>query len=611
MEESKGGVTLTVVKIALSGALFLFGLFIKTPFPAPFLASYLIVGFGVIVRAVKGVVKGDVFNENFLMLIATIGAIAIGEYPEAVAVMLFYQTGELFQEIAVGRSEKSISALTDIRPDYADVRGENGEITRISPEKVKKGDIIVIKPGGRVPSDGVIISGSTSLDEKNVTGESAPRDASVGDGIVSGTVNISGMIEARVTAEYADSASVKISRLVESGRANKSETEKFITRFARVYTPAVIIAAALITVVPVLFFNAAFADWFMRSLIFLVISCPCALTLSVPLAYFAGVGGAAKEGVLVKGGACFDALSDVKMAVFDKTGTLTKGVFEVSEVVPADGVSESALLGLTARAEYYSEHPAAKAVKNAFAGDIDEKLITSCREYPGEGVFAVVDGDEIVAGNEKLMRRFGADSRGGVAETRIHAAKNGEYLGYIVISDEIKETAADAVKKLKKKGVTPIMLTGDIEEKAAFAARETGIEEYYAGLLPWDKYEKLIELKARLAPKEKLMFAGDGLNDAPVLALADAGAAMGGLGSDAAVEAADIVVMNDDPAKLVCVIDTAKTVRARAAQNIALSLGIKFAVQVLGIMGLAAMWSAVFADVGASLIAVMNACRKP
>ncbi|MDR0198065.1 MAG: cadmium-translocating P-type ATPase [Oscillospiraceae bacterium] len=610
MEEREGKVILPIVKIALSAALFAVGLLVETRLPVLFLASYLTVGFDVIARAVKGILKGRIFDENFLMVIATGGAIAIKEYPEAVAVMLFYQTGELFQETAVGRSIKSISALTDIRPDYADVRGEGGAIARVKPEEVKKGDIIVIKPGGRVPLDGVIVSGSTSLDEKNITGESAPRDASEGDGVVSGTVNVSGMIEARVTAEYAESASVKISRLVESGQANKSKVEGFITRFAKIYTPVVVAVAALITVIPALFFNAPFADWFKRSLIFLVISCPCALVLSVPLAYFFGIGRAAKDGVLVKGGACFDALSGVKMAVFDKTGTLTKGNFKANEIVTADGVAKDELLRLTAHAEYYSEHPAAKAVKDAFGGELDEKRIASCREYSGEGILALVDGDEIVAGNEKLMKRFGADYAGGIAETCVHAARNGKYLGYIVISDEVKDTSADAVKRLREKGVTSIMLTGDVKEKADIVARATGIDEYRAGLLPWDKYEELTELKARLKPGEKLMFAGDGLNDAPVLALADVGVAMGGLGSDAAVEAADIVVMNDDPAKVLRALDEARRVRARAAQNIALSLGVKSVVQILGVMGLAAMWAAVFADVGVSLIAVGNACRK-
>lgn len=576
-----------------------------------FIASYLCAGVDVIITAFKNIARGEIFDENFLMLIATAGALVVGEYTEAAAVMLFYQTGEMFQNMAVNNSRRSIAALMDIRPDYANVR-RSGELVKVSPEEVAIGEIFTVKPGERVPLDGKIISGSTSIDTSSLTGESKPRDVAAGDVVLSGTVNLNGVFEAEAQSEYGDSTVKKILELIEKAEGKKSKTESFITRFAKIYTPVVVLIGVIIGVAVPLLFGLDFYDWLYRGLVFLIISCPCALVISIPLSYFSGIGKASREGVLIKGSNYFEALYRAETVVFDKTGTLTKGSFKVTEIRTASvHYSENDILEAAAYAEYYSTHPIARAIREKYASVINESEISDYSETAGEGIYAKVGETEILAGNFRLMERHGIHCPE-IEQTHVHVAMNGEYAGSIIISDELKDTSKETVKLLKKRGINKIvMLTGDNEKTAKNTARELGIDEanVYSQLLPQDKYKKLEELKKELPKDRTLVFAGDGINDAPVLALADVGAAMGGLGSDSAIEAADLVIMNDEPIKLINAMDIASRTKTVVWQNIVLALGVKLVIQVLGLFGLAGMWAAVFADVGVTLLAVINSMR--
>ncbi len=573
-----------------------------------FLVPYAVIGWDVLYKAGRNIRNGQVFDENFLMALATIGALAVGEYPEAAAVMLFYQTGELFQSVAVGKSRQSISDLMDICPDHANVE-RDGELEEVDPEEVEEGDIIVIKPGEKIPLDSVVIEGSSSVDTAALTGESLPRSVGVGSELISGCINQSGLLKARVTKEFEDSTVSKILELVENSASRKAKAENFITRFARYYTPTVVIAALLLAFIPPIFVGG-WAKWIHRALIFLVISCPCALVISVPLSFFGGIGGASRKGVLVKGGNFLEVLANAEIMVFDKTGTLTKGVFEVTEVHP-DEMSEQQLLELAAYAEYYSDHPIARSVIGRYGKEIDRSRIESSEELSGHGIKAVIDGKTVCAGNAKLMAQLGAeitpcDKQG----TVVHIAVDGRYEGHIIISDVVKPTSAAAIKALKAKGVSQtVMLTGDSKSAGESAAKELGLDKVYTELLPSDKVEKVEELLSQRSPKRSLAFVGDGINDAPVLSRADVGIAMGAIGSDAAIEAADIVLMDDDPEKIALAMDIAKKTIRIVYQNIVFALGVKFAVLILGAVGIANMWAAVFADVGVSVIAILNAMR--
>ncbi len=576
---------------------------------AAFLVPYFVIGYDVLWKAVRGIIHGQVFDENFLMCVATVGALFVGEYPEASAVMLFYQTGELFQSVAVGRSRKSISDLMDICPEYANVE-RDGQLEEVDPEEVELDSIIVIKPGEKIPLDGVIIEGSSSVDTAALTGESLPRSVKVGDEVISGCINQGGLLKVKVTKEYEDSTVTKILELVENSATKKAKSENFITRFARYYTPSVVIAAAVLAVLPPLILGGGWADWIHRALIFLVISCPCALVISVPLSFFGGIGGASKRGILVKGGNYLEALANAETVVFDKTGTLTKGSFEVTKI-HTDSMDEDELLDLAAHAESYSDHPIARSVCAKFGKEVDHGRITSDEEISGHGIRAVIDGREIYAGNKKLMAKQSVDvpecsCRG----TMVHVAADGGYAGHIVISDVVKETSAEAIKSLKENGVKQtVMLTGDAKSTAEEVANTLGLDKFYAELLPADKVEKVEELLKEKQEGSSLVFVGDGINDAPVLTRADVGIAMGSLGSDAAIEAADIVLMDDDPAKISLAMKIArKTVRI-VRENIVFALGVKALVLVLGALGIANMWLAVFADVGVSVIAILNAMR--
>ena len=576
---------------------------------ALFLVPYFVIGGDVLLRALRNIAHGQVFDENFLMAVATVGAFCVGEYPEGVAVMLFYQVGELFQSYAVGRSRQSISALMDIRPDYANVRRE-GELVRVDPEEVSVDDLIVVKPGERVPLDGVIAEGSSTLDTAALTGESLPRDAAPGDAVISGCINLSGLLTVRVSRVYGESTVAKILDLVENASSKKAKAENFITRFARWYTPAVVIGAALLAVVPPLVTGGPFPMWIHRALIFLVISCPCALVISVPLSFFGGIGGASKCGILVKGSNYLEALAGTETVVFDKTGTLTKGSFRVTAVHP-DEISEDRLLELAALAESYSSHPIALSLRAAYGKEPDETRVSGVEEVSGRGVKATVDGRKVCAGNGKLMDEAGAvwhDCH--LSGTTVHVAVDGEYAGHIVISDEVKEDAREAVSALREAGVRKtVMLTGDAEPVAAQVAKELGLDEYHAGLLPADKVDRMERLLAEKSPRGVLAFVGDGINDAPVLSRADIGIAMGGLGSDAAIEAADVVIMDDRPSKLAAAIKISRRTLAIVRQNIVFALAVKALVLLLGALGDANMWEAVFADVGVSVIAILNATR--
>ena len=573
-----------------------------------YLIPYLIAGYDVLLEAAEGVVHGEVFGEEFLMSVATVGAFAVGEAPEAVFVMLFFLIGELIEDLAEGRSRKSIAALMDIRPDYANLE-KNGEITQIAPADVQPGDVIVIKPGERLPLDGTVLSGESELDTAALTGESLPRSVQPGDSVVSGCVNLRGVLRVAVTKRYPDSTASRILELVESAAERKSRSETFITRFAAWYTPLVCVCAVLLAVVPPLF-AGNWMTWLRRALVFLVVSCPCALVISVPLSYFGGIGGASRRGILVKGSSFMDALAQAEIAVFDKTGTLTEGVFAVTEVCPAGG-DEETLLETAALAETFSDHPAARAVKNHYEKAPDVSRVSGTEELPGRGVKAEIDGKTVFVGNEKLMAEAGIScpdlSCGG---TVLHAAADGAYLGYIRIADRPKADAKAALAALKAAGVKKtVMLTGDRAETAERVAAALGIDEVKSGLLPTDKVRAVEVLLSEKSGKGTLLYAGDGINDAPVLARADVGAAMGALGSDAAIEAADVVLMHDEPSRLAEAISVARRTRRIARENIAFALAVKLLVLALAAAGLAGMWLASFADVGVCVIAVLNAMR--
>lgn len=577
---------------------------------ALFIISYIIVGGDVVKRAVKNIFKGQVFDENFLMSIATIGAFFIGEYPEGVAVMLFYQVGELFQSYAVGKSRKSIASLMDIRPDYANVK-KGDELVKVDPDEVQIGDIIVIKAGEKIPLDGKVIEGSSMIDTSALTGESVPREVEVGSDILSGGININGVITAEVTKEFGESTVSKILDLVENASSKKSNSEQFITKFARYYTPVVVIIAVFLAIIPPLVIDGAtFSDWIYRALAFLVVSCPCALVISIPLSFFGGIGGASKKGVLVKGSNYLEALAETEIVVFDKTGTLTKGVFNVQEIHP-EGVSKEELLELTAYVESYSNHPISLSLKRAYSKEIDNGRISDVEEISGHGVIATVDGKKVMAGNIKLMKMMDIPYfKGELIGTVVHVAVNNKYIGYIVIADEVKEDSAQAIKELKAANIKQtVMLTGDNKSVGSKVAKELGLDKVYAELLPADKVEKLEELFSQKSKKGKLAFVGDGINDAPVLARADIGIAMGGLGSDAAIEAADIVIMTDEPSKIATAMKISKQTLKIAHQNIVFAIGIKIIVLILSAFGITTMWAAIFADVGVTIIAVLNAFR--
>lgn len=575
-----------------------------------FVLSYVIVGWDIVRNALVNIVRGKVFDENFLMTVATIGAFLIGEYPEAVIVMLFYQIGELFQSYAVDKSRKSIASLMNIRPDYANLK-KGDDLVKVDPDEVQVGDIIVIKAGEKIPLDGVVISGSSMVDTSALTGESLPREVSAGDEILSGCININGVITAKVTKEYEESTVSKILDLVENASSKKSQSERFITRFARYYTPIVVIIAAFLAIVPPLLIrDASFNDWVYRALSFLVVSCPCALVLSIPLSFFGGIGGASRKGILVKGSNYLEALAQTEIMVFDKTGTLTKGVFKVQEIQP-EGISKEELLELAAHAESYSNHPISTSLKQAHGKEIDNSRISDVKEIPGHGVKATVDGKIVLAGNEKLMEKMDiAYYTGEMDGTVVHVAVDNEYAGYITIADEIKEDSPKAIKDLRSANIKQmVMLTGDSASAASKVAQELGLDRVYAELLPEGKVEKLEELFSYKSPKGKLAFVGDGINDAPVLARADIGIAMGGLGSDAAIEAADIVIMTDEPSKIATAMKISKKTLKIAYQNIIFAIGVKVAVLILSALGITSMWAAIFADVGVTIIAILNSFR--
>ncbi|HKL99155.1 MAG TPA: heavy metal translocating P-type ATPase [Mobilitalea sp.] len=578
--------------------------------PVLFLVSYIIIGGDVVLRAVRNIIRGKVFDENFLMTLATIGAFFIREFSEGIAVMLFYQIGELFQSFAVNRSRKSIASLMDIRPDYANVK-KGEELIRMDPEEVAIGDIIVIKAGEKIPLDAIIVEGSSMLDTSALTGESIPHDVEVGDDILSGSININGVITAEVTKEFGESTVSKILDLVENASSKKSNSEQFITKFARYYTPIVVIVAAFLAVIPPLIMvGATFSDWIYRALQFLVVSCPCALVISIPLSFFGGIGAASRKGILIKGSNYLEALAQAEIIVFDKTGTLTKGVFNVQEI-NAKGVSQEELLELTAYAESYSNHPISISLKRTYGKEIDNTRISDIEEISGHGVIATVDGKRIMAGNIKLMNKLliPYDSVGLIG-TVVHVAVDGKYAGYILIADEIKEDSVLTIKKLKAAYIKlTVMLTGDSRNVATKVADDLGLDKVYSELLPGDKVDKLEELFLEKSIKGKLAFVGDGINDAPVLARADIGIAMGGLGSDAAIEAADIVIMTDEPSKIVTAIKISQRTLRIAHQNIYFAIGIKVIVLILSAFGYATMWAAVFADVGVTIIAILNSFR--
>ncbi len=576
-----------------------------------FLAAYLIIGGDVLWRAVRNILHGKVFDENFLMSLATIGAFIVGDFAEAVAVMLFYQVGELFQDYAVDQSRKSIAELMNIRPDFANVqRGDT--LVKVDPDEVKVDEIIVIKPGERVPLDAVVLSGSSSVDASALTGESLPRDVEAGDALLSGCINISGLVTARVTKEYGESTVSKILDLVENAGNKKSKSENFMTKFAQYYTPAVVIIAVLLALIPPLVVpGATFSDWIYRGLIFLVISCPCALVISIPLSFFGGIGGASRRGILVKGSNYLEALAETEIIVFDKTGTLTKGIFQVQQVLP-EGISADELLEIAAYAESYSNHPISLSLQKAYGKAIDAARISGVEETSGHGVTAQVDGKTIAAGNAKLMRRLGiafTEPENAIG-TVVHVAQDGVYRGSILIADEVKEDAKRAIRELKEAGIRQtVMLTGDAKRIGERVSGELGLDRVYTELLPADKVEKVEALFAEKSPRGKLVFVGDGINDAPVLARADIGIAMGGLGSDAAIEAADIVIMTDEPSKIATAIRISKKTLRIVKENIFFALLVKAVVLLLGALGIASMWAAIFADVGVAILAILNSIR--
>lgn len=572
-----------------------------------FLLPYAAVGWRVLWKAVKNIARGQVFDENFLMTVASVGAICAGEYTEAVAVMLFYQVGELFESCAVGKSRKSIAALMDIRPDSARVE-RNGAGETVDPEEVQVGETIIVQPGERVPLDGVVIEGSSLMDTAALTGESVPRPVEPGERVISGCINQSGLLRIRVEKPYGESTVSRILELVENASSRKAKSESFITKFARWYTPAVCISAVLLAVLPSLF-DGNWQQWIGRALIFLVVSCPCAMVISVPLSFFGGIGGASTAGILIKGGNYMETLADTGCVVFDKTGTLTKGVFQVTAVHPQK-ISEHELLEIAALAECFSTHPISASLRTAFGFPLDENRVKDVREIPGRGVKAVVDGRSVFAGNGKMMEAEGIDWHDcSVTGTIVHVAVDGEYMGHAVISDVLKPAAKDALAALRDAGIRCVMLTGDRKSAADAAADELGIREVYSELLPADKVEHVDRLISQKAKGKSLVFVGDGINDAPVLSRADVGIAMGALGSDAAIEAADVVLMDDNPQKIVSAIRIARRTLGIVRQNIIFALGIKLIVLILSALGYANMWLAVFADVGVSVIAILNAMR--
>ena len=581
-----------------------------------FMIPYLVIGYDILRKAVKGIMNRQVFDENFLMAVATIGAIALGDYTEGVAVMIFYQIGELFQSYAVGKSRRNISELMDIRPDYANIRTESGELEQVDPDEVEIGSIIVVQPGEKVPIDGIIVEGKSSLNTSALTGESLPRDAAAGDEIISGCINMTGVLEIKTTREFGESTVSKILDMVENASSRKSRSENFISKFAHYYTPIVCYLAAALAILPplvsILFLRIApnWGEWIFRALTFLVISCPCALVISIPLSFFAGIGGASRSGVLVKGSNYLETLAQTSCVVFDKTGTLTQGVFAVTSVRPA-GMTEAELLEYAALAESYSGHPISKSLQKAYGKSADQNRIGEVEEISGNGVKAVIDGKEVAVGNDKLMKKLGVSyEESNEIGTIVHVAIDGKYAGNILISDQSKPTSAEAIKSLKKAGVRKtVMLTGDRRNVAEHVAKELGLTEYYAELLPADKVTSVEKLLAEQGSHDKLAFVGDGINDAPVLSRADIGIAMGAMGSDAAIEAADIVLMDDDPMKIVKAIKIARKCIRIVYENIYFAIGIKVICLILGALGIANMWAAIFADVGVMVIAVLNAIR--
>ena len=576
---------------------------------AVYLIPYVLIGWDIVYKALRNIRNGQVFDDNFLMTVATFGAFGIGEYSEAVAVMLFYQVGELFQSYAVNRSRQSITELMDICPEYANIE-EDGQLKQVDPDDVQVGDIIVVKAGERIPLDGKVVFGDSMVDTSALTGESVPRKASVGDDVISGCVNGSGLLRVQVTKEFDDSTVAKILELVENASSKKAQVENFITRFARYYTPVVVVGAVILAVLPPLVFGQSWAEWVRRACTFLVISCPCALVISVPMSFFSGIGAASRRGVLIKGSNYLEALSEMNTIVFDKTGTLTKGEFKVTEIHAAVGTQES-LLELAALAESYSDHPISRSIKEACGHALDMNRVSDTEEISGHGVKAVIDGHVVLAGNSKLMKEMKVEyTESPSIGTAVYIAMDGTFYGSIIISDTIKEEAYEAIRSLKRVGVKrTVMLTGDKKEVGEAVAARLGLDEVHAELLPDGKVAKVEELLAELKGKDKLAFVGDGINDAPVLSRADIGIAMGSMGSDAAIEAADIVLMDDDPSKIADVVRISRKTMTIVKQNIIFALGVKAIVLLMGAFGMANMWEAVFADVGVSVIAIINAMR--
>jgi len=603
------------IKIIISAILFVLALVI--PFSNEwinnglFIISYLVVGFEILKKAIRNIFRGKVFDENFLMAVATIGAFAIGEFPEAVAVMLFYQVGELFQSYAVDKSRKSIASLMDIRPDYANIE-KDGKIEKVDPDEVKIGDIIIVKTGEKIPLDGVVVEGTSSLDTMALTGESVPRVVKTEDEVLSGCINKDGLLKIRVTKEFGESTVSKILDLVENASSKKSKSENFITKFAKYYTPTVVIIAVLLAFIPPIIlkdFNT-FSVWLYRALSFLVVSCPCALVISIPLSFFGGIGGASKMGILIKGSNYLEALANTEIVVFDKTGTLTEGIFEVQDIY-AEGIEKDELLRIVAHAENYSNHPIAKSVKKAYNKEIDENIIKNPQELSGKGIWAKIDEKDILVGNEKLMVEEKIDfKKCDEVGTILYVAIDKKYVGYVLIADKIKQDSSKTIRELKAMNIKEtVMLTGDKKEVGEYVAKKLNMDKVYTELLPDGKVEKVEELLKQKSEKGKLVFVGDGINDAPVLTIADIGVAMGGLGSDAAIEAADIVIMTDETSKISKAINLSKKTMRIVRENIIFAIFVKIAVLVLTAFGASTMWEAVFADVGVSVIAIINALR--
>ena len=603
------------IKIIISAILFVLALVI--PFSNEwinnglFIISYLVVGFEILKKAVRNIFRGKVFDENFLMAVATIGAFAIGEFPEAVAVMLFYQVGELFQSYAVDKSRKSIASLMDIRPDYANIE-KDGKIEKVDPDEVKIGDIIIVKTGEKIPLDGVVVEGTSSLDTMALTGESVPRVVKTEDEVLSGCINKDGLLKIRVTKEFGESTVSKILDLVENASSKKSKSENFITKFAKYYTPTVVIIAVLLAFIPPIILKdfSTFSVWLYRALSFLVVSCPCALVISIPLSFFGGIGGASKMGILIKGSNYLEALANTETVVFDKTGTLTEGIFEVQDIY-AEGIEKDELLRIVAHAENYSNHPIAKSVKKAYNKEIDENIIKNPQELSGKGIWAKIDEKDILVGNEKLMLEEKIDfKKCDEVGTILYVAIDKKYVGYVLIADKIKQDSSKTIRELKAMNIKEtVMLTGDKKEVGEYVAKKLNMDKVYTELLPDGKVEKVEELLKQKSEKGKLVFVGDGINDAPVLTISDIGVAMGGLGSDAAIEAADIVIMTDETSKISKAINLSKKTMRIVRENIIFAIFVKIAVLVLTAFGASTMWEAVFADVGVSVIAIINALR--